>query len=80
MTGVTEWNDEQCAQLLFADLDIRHYPGKWRQAQRLTRHDHPELRGKAWWRRVRLTFLELGGGRREQHDRKRSGEWHSGVG
>ncbi len=41
-------------------LAIRHYSGKWKQAQRLasdSRH-HPEL---DHWSRVRVLYLELGG-------------------
>ena len=43
------------------DLAIRHYPFKWRQAQRLAfnlRH-HPDI--PDYWKRVRLLYLELGG-------------------
>lgn len=41
------------------DLAIRHYPGKWKSAQKLadTRH-HPEI---DYWAAVRKLYLELGG-------------------
>jgi hypothetical protein len=70
MPGVETMNDCEllrAAALLFEDLDIMHYPGKWNQARRLMLARSPRLTGKPYWRAVRQTFLELGGGRRKEY-------------
>ena len=39
-------------------LALKHYPFKWKQAQRLAGNHHIEL---PYWARVRRLYLELGG-------------------
>ena len=67
LQGPSKLTDEQTAR---EGLDIEHYPGKWKAAQRLAesnqRRDGCEL--LPYWERVRLLYYELGG---ERIDRMR---------
>lgn len=44
-------------------LDIDHYPGKWKSAQRLATSNERRdgYNHMPYWERVRLLYLELGG-------------------
>ena len=46
------------------DLDIEHYPGKFRRAQEMAMSDREYEDSRhllPYWERVRLFYLELGG-------------------